>query len=158
MMRCPTICFFKAVILAVGYCVFAHGHIQAQTLGPDFQGAYKVRDIGIPNVAAFNGCILFKTNDPSVLLVGGQEEGQSEGIYQLKVQRDAQGHISGFSGAATLVAYAPGNPAAPFDIYGLYSTMDFGPDGVLFYPTFDGAIGQIKAGSSSPSRFIGSAN
>ena len=108
----------------------------------------------MPDVAAFKGSILFKTNDPSVLLVGGQEKGRSEGIYQLEVQRDAQGHISGFSGAATLVADAPGNPAAPFDIYGLYSTMDYGPEGVLFYPTFDGAIGQIKAGSSKPSRFI----
>jgi len=141
------------LILAGLLLAVAH-QASGQILGSEFQGLYSVRDLGIPaSVPYFGGSILFKAGDPATLLVGGSTDGGDSEIYQLKVQRDAQGHLTGFSGGPTLFAHAPGNPAA-MDVSGLHAGLDYGPNGVLFYATFDGSIAQIKPGDNGPSRFI----
>jgi Bacterial Ig domain len=151
-MRC-TSSAFSARLAACLLAPLSFGlQLAGQTLAPEFTAFYSVRDLGAPaGVERFSGPIVFQRNDPSTLLVGATAA-DSE-IYAVKLERDAQGHISGLSSGATLVAHASGNPADP-DAYGLYAGMDFGPGGVLFYATWDMGIGQIKPGGSDLTRYI----
>ena len=124
--------------------------LTAQMLAPDFAGSHSIRSLGNRGaIKNFLGCSLFKRSDSSTLLIGVSPEK----ICELKIQRDLQGHLSGFSAEATFVANAPEEPSKK-DGTGLSTGWDMGPDGVLFFPTFSGYIGQIKPGSVDPNRYV----
>jgi hypothetical protein len=112
------------------------------TFGASFAGSYTCNSLGTPlGVAGPLGGITFLNN--STLLVGGAANGGAGYIAQISVTRDAQNHITGFSGVSSLFA------TAPFIDGGL----SFGPGGVLFatgYP--NNTMMQFKPGSVTPDR------
>ncbi len=73
------------------------------------------------------GGLTFKYDDPNTLLIGGAAGSPVGHIYQIAVTRDGNGHITGFSGSATLY---PG----PNSTIGQYNDagLAFGPANVLF--------------------------
>jgi hypothetical protein len=122
----------------------------AQTLGSDFSSIYNVRDVGAAgDVPSSYGALLFKTGDPETLLVAGNMGDVAAKIYQIKVIRDAQKHITGFAATASFLADAPGVASG----WGIDGGMDYGPNGVLFYTsTHEGGISQIKPGTTTPAK------
>lgn len=144
-----------AIATLAGAWVAATNAVYAQSLGPAFQGGYGVRDLGAPPGASdFGGCIRFKMGDDSTLLVDGYlPDGEDSEVFAVRVKRDATGHIAGFEGSATWLLHAPGNPSLSIDVSGLYSGLDYGPNGALLYPTWDASIAQIRPGGTGPTRF-----
>lgn len=130
--------------------------VLSQTLGPDFKGAYQIRDLGAAgDVPTYYGGMVFKAGDNDTLLLGGYSEDAEANIYAIKVKRDAGGHISGFANVSTVYAAAPGiPPELELDPQGgLSSGLSYGPNQVLFYSSYhDGGISQIKQGSAKPDK------
>ena len=120
--------------------------VQAQVLGSDFAANYTVTDLGSvdglpPN---YGGLTFLGTN---TLLIGGAANGAAGSLYTIGVVRDAQGHITGFNGAAArygtqIGAYNDGGVA-------------FGPGGVLFTSRWPvNELGQTKPGSTTEDKII----
>ncbi len=133
------------------------GHlVQAQSVDPFYAGHYSIRSISnILTVPRFLGGVVIRTNNPNVMLVAGESESPAAKIYQVTLQRGADGHITNFTGTATVFANTPGasedgNP--PWT--GLSGDWDFGPNGVLFYLSPDNSLGQIKSGFTSPAKHV----
>ena len=86
-----------------------------------------------------------KYDDPNTLLIAGATGSPVDHIYQIAVTRDGNGHITGFSGIATLYPDA-GSTIRKFNDAGLA----FGPANVLFvarrYPA--NQLEQSKVGSA----------
>ena len=96
----------------------------------------------------YYGGLTFKYDDPNTLLIGGAAGSPVGRIYQIAVTRDGNGHITGFSGIATLY------PGAESTI-GQYNDagLAFGPANVLFvrrYPANE--LEQSKVGSMAPDK------
>jgi hypothetical protein len=107
---------------------------QAQTITPLFAANYAVQNYGRPaGLPGSAGGILF--DGPDALLIGGNANNSSGGIYRLIPVRDlTTQRITGFAGPATLVAQAPNIDG------GLW----FMPNGTLAFTTFsNNNIGQI---------------
>ncbi len=117
-----------------------------QTFGPDFAADYSFTDLGSPSgVPGPLGGVNFKAGDTNTLLIGGNANGASGEIFEIAVTRDANNHITAFSGAASSFALAPR----------IDGGLAFGPAGVLFFTTFsDNRLGQIKPGSTAPDKWI----
>ena len=121
------------------------------TLVPPFDANYSLFSLGpVPVVPTSYGGLTFKYNDPNTLLIGGAADSPVGHIYQVAVTRDVNGHITGFSGNATLY------PGAQSTI-GRYNDggLAFGPDNVLFvtrYPANE--LEQSKPGSIAPDKVI----
>jgi hypothetical protein len=113
------------------------------TFGSGFT-SYTCNDLGQPpGVPSPLGGLTFL--DSNTLLIGGVANKANSAIYQIGITRDAQNHVTGFSGTATLFATAP-------EIDG---GLSFGPSGVLLFTGFpNNTLGEIKPGSSSPDRTI----
>lgn len=124
-------------------------HAHAITLGADFVADYSFASLGTPGgVPGPLGGITFLDND--TLLIGGSANNLAGSIYQVDVVRDGNNHITGYAGAATLFATAPG-----IGFGGIDGGLSFGPGGVLFYTSYsDNSLGQIKPGSASPDKQI----
>lgn len=118
-----------------------------QTIDPYYACGYRITDLGsAPGVTTNYGGLTFDATDPDVLLLGGSANNANAAIYRVRVLRDADGHVTGFDGTATLHASAPN----------IDGGLTFGPDGVLFYTTYsNNMLGQIKPGSAAPDRVIG---
>ena len=102
---------------------------------------------GLPNPY---GGLTFKYDDPNTLLIGGAANSSAGRIYQVGVIRDANMHITGFSGTASVY---PISQAAigQFNEGG----VAFGPQNVLFvtrYPV--NQLEQSKVGSSAPDKVV----
>jgi hypothetical protein len=127
-----------------------------QTLSPAFVGSYSVRDLGAAgDVPGGYGALLFKAGDSNTLFVAGNSDDPTAKIYQIRVTRDSQNHITGFAATSSRFADAPGiPPQQPLDVEGgIDGGLDYGPGGVLFYTTYyDGSISQIKPGATSPGK------
>ena len=98
------------------------------TIAPPFDTNYSLVSLGlVPGVQTYYGGLTFKYDDPNTLLIGGAAGSPVGRIYQIAVTRDGGGHITGFSGSATLY------PGAQSTI-GQYNDagLAFGPDNVLF--------------------------
>jgi hypothetical protein len=75
--------------------------------------------IGYPvGVQTYYGGLTFKYDDPNTLLIAGAAGSQVGRIYQIAVTRDGNGHITGFSGIATLYPGA-GSTIGQFNDAGL---------------------------------------
>lgn len=118
--------------------------LAAQTIQPPYNSAYGYVDLGsVPGVPGPLGGVTFKWNDPQTLLVGGGANGGAGAIYQIGVTRDTNGHLTGFSGTATLLSTAPN----------IDGGLTYAPNGVLMYTGYPiHTLGQIKPGSSVPDR------
>lgn len=116
----------------------------AATLEGSFAGSYTITDLGsVASLPASYGGITFKLGDPNTLLIGGSANNTGGAIYEVGVTRDVNGHVTGFSGAATLFSTAPN----------IDGGLTYGPGGVLFYTGYStNVVGQIKPGSTSPDR------
>ncbi|MBI5386507.1 MAG: Ig-like domain-containing protein [Verrucomicrobia bacterium] len=125
--------------------------LAAQTVAPFYAGAYAIRDVGAaPDVPGRYGGLAFKAGTTNTLLIGGDGNTHDAKIYQVTVVRGTGGHITGFSGSATVVADAYGP-----DTGGIDGGLAVGPGNVLFYTTYDdNSVGQVKPGSTNVSKLI----
>jgi hypothetical protein len=70
-------------------------------LEPAFRADYSCVSLGsITGVPTSYGGLTLKYDDPNTLLIGGQANQAAGRIYQVGVVRDANGHITGFTGSA----------------------------------------------------------
>ena len=120
-------------------------------LVPPFDANYSLFSLGsVPGVPTYYGGLTFKYNDPNTLLIGGAAGSPVGHIYQVAVTRDVNGHITGFSGNATLYPGA-GSTIGQYNDGGLA----FGPDNVLFVTRYPAnQLEQSKLGSTSPDKVI----
>jgi hypothetical protein len=101
-------------------------------------------------VATPYGGLTFKYDDPNTVLIGGAANDFTGRIYQIRVMRDANMHIIGFSGTARLY---PGSTSR----IGQYNDggVVFGPENVLFVTRYPAnQLEQSKPGSTTPNKVI----
>jgi hypothetical protein len=118
----------------------------AQVVAPEFAGDYTLRDLGpVPELPTSYGGLTLKVGDPNTLLIGGASTTSSGTLYSIGLTRDAQNHISGFTGSAAPFA------EAPFVDGG----VAYGPSDVLFVARWPAdQLGQIRSGSTTTSKVI----
>src|SRR2546423_13894593 len=99
--------FLAAMVLAIA--LFNVQPISvAQTIAPAFASDYSFVDLGAaPGVPANYGGLTLVSSDLNTLLLGGAANGGAGAVYAIGVTRDSFGHISGFSGTASLFSTAP---------------------------------------------------
>ncbi len=135
----------KVVALAcVGFAVTATS--PAQLIAPAFASDYSYIDLGsAPGVPGNYGGLTLLAGDPNTLLLGGSANNAAGAVYSIGVIRDANSHITGFTGTASLFSTSPG----------IDGGLVYGPGGVLFYSSYSGnLLGQIKPGSTAPDKII----
>ncbi len=117
----------------------------AIALGTDFATDYTFTDLGsVTGLPNNYGGLLFKAGDPNKVLIGGQANTASGGLYEVSVTRGAGGHITGL-GAAVLIGTAPYNDGG----------FAYGPDGVLFLSRWPvNGLSQYKPGSTDPDKVV----
>lgn len=123
----------------------------ALTIEAAFARHYNFIDLGEPpgGIGSLGG-INFRPGEPDTLLIGGRATSLLAAIHALGVVRDADGHITAFSGAQIEVAKAPGVAG------GIDGGLIVGPGGTLLYTTYrDNQRGQIKPGSTAPELCLG---
>lgn len=138
--------FFIPGVLCVLAIVVLPRATRAASLDATYASQYTSVDLGsIPNLPERYGGMTFLAGDPNTLLIGGMATDSAAGIYSVSVARDANGHITGFSGPAAYYA-AAGKPMAG----GIDGGLAYGPDNILFYTSFpDNRLGEIQSGGSS---------
>src|SRR5215470_2767767 len=131
----------------VTHCV---GADPAQIVFP-FADDYSCIGLGaVPGLPNPYGGLTFKYDDPNTLLIGGAVNSSAGRIYQVGVIRDANMHITGFSGTASVYPI-PQAAIGQFNDGG----VAFGPQNVLFvtrYPV--NQLEQSKVGSSAPDKVV----
>lgn len=137
-----------ALCAALSLCILV-APIQAQTLAPEFAGAYSLVDLGTPAGVPTNfGGVTLKAGDINTLLLGGAANGASGNVNQVSLERNivnGLNRITGFVGVASELSTAPN----------IDGGLVYGPNGVLMYTGFSNNIlGQIKPGSSTPDKII----
>jgi hypothetical protein len=94
------------------------------------------------------GGLTLKYDDPNTLLMGGHANLPTGRIYQTGVTRDADGHITGFTGATTVYPTANSTIGQNND-----GGVVFGPENVLFVTRFpNNQLEQSKPGSTDPDK------
>ncbi|MBW2268742.1 MAG: hypothetical protein JRH16_09200 [Deltaproteobacteria bacterium] len=118
----------------------------ALTLAVPFDEAYATTDLGpVPGVPTSYGGLTLKAGDPNTLLIGGSANNSSGALYEIGVVRDAEGHITGFTGTAQRFADAAYNDGG----------VTYGPNGVLFTSRWpQNELGQLKPGSTTTDKII----
>jgi hypothetical protein len=121
--------------------------LPSQTVQPPFSAIYTIANIGsVPGIpfAYYYGGITFDRDDPNVLLVSRwNAPAATPSLYAARVVRDAQGHVTGFSGTATATRQLPG----------IDGGLDYHPSGVLFYTRYiTNEVAQLEPGSIAPDR------
>lgn len=114
-----------------------------------FAAAYSCVKIGtVPAVPVGWGALTLKYDDPNTLLMGGRANTANGRIYQIGLVRDANMHITGFTGTATIYPTADATIGQNND-----GSIVFGPDDVLFVTRFpNNELEQSKPGSSDPDK------
>lgn len=109
-------------------------------IDPAYASEYTLADLGsVTDLPARYGGLTFLPSDANTIIIGGAANGGSGKIYRVGVVRGAGGHITGFSGAATVYSDGVNNDGG----------VVFGPGGVLFLARWpSNEIGQIKPGSA----------
>ncbi len=132
-----------AVLATATFTPQAH----AQVVAPQYAGTYTLVNLGqAADVPANYGGLTFKAGDPNTLLIGGGANNSTAAIYEVTATRGPGGHITGFTGPATLVSTAAGTSFGGID-----GGLTYGPGGTLFYTSYSSnEIGQILPGSSTP--------
>jgi hypothetical protein len=117
----------------------------AQTIDPFYADHYTFTDVGTAaGVPTSYGGINFLPTDPNTLLIVGRAGISTAEVYSVTVARDAQNHITGFTGNATLVCSAPNADGG----------VEFAqPGNVLMVTTWPGNdVLQFRPGSTAPDR------
>ena len=116
----------------------------AQLVQSPYDDHYVVVDLGtVPGLPSPNGGLTFLSGDPDTLIIGGGANEAFGMLYRVQLVRDVDGHVTGFSGSATLFAEAPFNDGG----------VSYGPSEVLFLSRFPtNELGQIPAGGTSIAR------
>jgi hypothetical protein len=115
---------------------------------PYYAANYTCYDLGpVPGLPPqkYGGLTLTLDRCSTKLLIGGRANQPDGNLYSVDVLRDATGHVSGFSGMATVFAAAPSNDGG----------VAFGPGNVLFltrWPTNE--LQQTKPGSRLADKVI----
>lgn len=137
----------RTVLAAIAVLVFQTNVATAQIqIAPSFAGSYSFIDLGAPaGVPGPFGGLTVLSGNSNTLLIGGAANSASGAIYQIGITRDANNHITGFTGTATTYATAPN----------IDGGLAYGPGGVLFYTGYpNNVLGQIKPGSTTPDKVI----
>lgn len=124
----------------------AHPATAQPTIAPAYAASYSLLDLGAPQGVTGNfGGLTLLAGDPNTLLIGGNANNPNGKIFSIGVVRDADNHIVGFDGTASVYANAP-------EIDG---GLAYGPGGVLFYTGYsENLLGQIKPGSTGPDKIV----
>src|SRR6478672_9101868 len=135
-------------IVLPAQCVGVPG---AQVAGP-FVGYYGCVGLNsAPGVPTPYGGLTFKYDDANTLLIGGGANDSTGRIYQIAVTRDANQHITGFSGTAK--AYP--SSTSRIGQYNDGGVAFFGTQNVLLVTRYpNNQLEQSKAGSSTPNKVI----
>lgn len=115
-------------------------------LDPAFAADYSCVDLGtlapIPNPW---GGFAMKAQDTDTLLITGGARSPGGRLYAVPIGRDAECHISGFTGVSVDIAEAPFNEAG----------VAYGPEGVLFLAqAIVNNMGQLKSGSHVTDKIV----
>lgn len=114
-------------------------------IDPFYSGSYSFTDLGaVPDLPQPYGGLTFKPGDPSKIWIGGDANVAEGLIYEIGVVRGLDGHITGFSGAATALG-----------TFGGYNDggVVIGPGGVLFLARWPvNEIGQVLPGDTAEHR------
>lgn len=136
----------SAALAVAALAAIAPASAQAQTLAAPFDADYTLASMGTPaGVPSPLGGLTVKAGDPDTLIIGGSANTVDGALYEIGLVRDGDGHITGFSGSASLLADAPS----------IDGGLDYGPGGEFFftqYPT--NGLGQIEPGSAAPDKLI----
>jgi len=118
----------------------------AQVVDPEFDSDYTLVDLGaVPGLPSPSGGLTFALDDPNTLLIGGEANYPEGNLYSITVIRDAESHITGFSGTAAFHGNAP---------Y-IDGGVAFGPQNVLFLSRFPmNELGQTMLGSTTTDKVI----
>jgi hypothetical protein len=122
------------------------GLAQSQTLGAAFAADYSVTSLGsVAGLPSNYGGLTFI--DDNTLLIGGSANTAAGSLYTIGITRDAENHITGFSGTATRY----GTDIGTYNDGG----VTFGPGGVLFTSRWPiNQLGQTKPGSTTEDKVI----
>ncbi len=125
--------------------------ISTPKLASYFSSFYSIIDLGtVPKLPPAYGGLTFDPKDANRLLIGGLAGTQKAEIYEVRVKRAPNNHITGFN-VASPIAKAPGIGKGGID-----ASLAYSPQGdVLFYTSYDdNSIGQIKRSSRIPTKQI----
>ncbi len=142
----PVLMFRHLAVAVAAASAFALSAGHAQTIAPAFASDYSLVDLGsVPQVPPSYGGITFLNGDPNTLLLGGTANVAGGAIYRIGVMRDADNHITGFSGPASFVSTAP---------Y-IDGGLAYGPNGVLFYTGYPvNTLGEIEPVGMIPAKIL----
>jgi hypothetical protein len=135
------------VVLTLTLC--APAGAQDLQLEAPFAGDYAVTDLGTPpGVSPRLGGLTLKAGTADRLLIGGAADASQGTLYEIGVTRDAQGHINGFAGPATVYAAAPN----------IDGGVDYGPGNVLFVSRWpSNQLALYRPGSTAADKVIDTA-
>lgn len=127
-----------AALAGVAVCSLSPGQI----VDPVFAGSYTSTSLGgITGLPGPYGGLTLLAGNNNTLLIGGSANNAAGAIYSVGLLRDGLGHITGFSGPASLVATAP---------Y-IDGGLAYAPNGTLFYTGYPvNTLGQLLPGSGTP--------
>jgi hypothetical protein len=136
----------RLVLALLAFTAFLPVSALAIQIDPFYSGSYTAFDIGsVPGVPSLYGGLTLKAADNNTLLIGGNANIASGGLYAIGVTRNAGNHITGFSGTATFFADAAYNDGG----------VQYGPGGVLFLARWPvNEIGQTKPGSTITDKIV----
>jgi len=111
-------------------------------LGSAYASYFTMTELGaVPGATRLYGGLTFAAGDTNTLLIGTDGNYAGGAIQSIGVVRDADGHITGFSGTAATVASA----------MNIDGGLEYGPGGNLFFTQYYmDSISQLKPGSTSP--------
>ncbi|MBX7131807.1 MAG: hypothetical protein K1X67_03920 [Fimbriimonadaceae bacterium] len=119
----------------------------AQIVDPYYAGQYQLTSLGsVPGVPLNYGGLTLKRGTTDRLLIGGAANSSVGAIYEIQVVRGAGGHITGFTGTATVHANGTYNDGG----------LCYAPGtGVLFASMWPvNQLQQFKEGSVNPDKVI----
>jgi hypothetical protein len=138
----------RVLVLTIFALALAGAPARAQDLKLEapFAGSYSLADLGPPpGVPTRLGGLTLKAGTTDRLLIGGEADGANGALYEVRVVRNASGHITGFAGTATRFADAAYNDGG----------VAYGPGNVLFLARWPvNELGQTKPGSSATDKVI----
>lgn len=123
-----------------------HATAFSQTIDPFYSGNYSFASLGsVPGVPTNYGGLTLRAGSIDRLLIGGAANSSTGQLFEIGITRDGGGHITGFTGTATVFAEAPYNDGG----------VVYGPTGVLFASRWPvNELAQYKFGSTTPDKVI----
>ncbi len=120
--------------------VFAAPAARGIAIDPFYSPSYAFTDLGaVPGLPEAYGGLTFKPGDASKIWIGGTANEAGGRIHEVSVVRGVDGHITGFSGTATALAFGAYNDGG----------VVVGPGGVLFLAQWpENNIGQVLPGGA----------